>query len=71
MIKGLKIYVYILSMQDLIINLFLKRSVPAICIYLMTGGLLSVTPIRSVNRMEPVKSNHHEGRGAPSNYTIL
>ena len=27
MIKGLKIYVYILSMQDLIIKLFLKRSV--------------------------------------------
>ena len=27
MIKGLKIYVYILSMQDLILKLFLKRSV--------------------------------------------
>ena len=27
MIKGLKIYVYILSMHDLIIKLFLKRSV--------------------------------------------
>ena len=27
MTKGLKIYVYILSMQDLIIKLFLKRSV--------------------------------------------
>ena len=27
MIKGLTIYVYILSMQDLIIKLFLKRSV--------------------------------------------
>ena len=27
MIKGLKIYTYILSMQDLIIKLFLRRSV--------------------------------------------
>ena len=27
MIKGLQIYVYILSMQELIIKLFLKRSV--------------------------------------------
>ena len=27
MIKGLKIYIYILSMQDLIIKLFLRRSV--------------------------------------------